>query len=333
MKKAAFREAKAALALEECEAPAPAAGEVVVALKAAALNHRDVWIQKGLYPGIEYPLTPGSDGAGVVIQCGENEDASWQGKEVIINPSGQWGDNPAAQCADFQILGLPRPGTHATHIAIPADRLAVKPAALSWEQAAALPLAGLTAYRALFTRGRVTERDTVLVTGIGGGVALFALQFANAAGARVLVTSSCPEKRRRAIELGAEAAFDYTQPDWTGKVKHAVGGIDLAIDGAGGDGLGDLVGLCNPAGRIAIYGATSGLPTSLDLRKVFWNQLNILGTTMGSDDDFANMISWAEQHSVQPVVDSVYPLDDINKAYERMDKGEQFGKIVLAMES
>src|SRR6185436_10502176 len=168
----------------------PAAGEVVVTLRAAALNHRDVWIKTGQYAGLKWPCIPGSDGAGTVSGTGEGVDAAWKNREVIINPSFGWGDHEAAQGGQFTILGLPRDGTLAEKIAVPATQLAPKPSHLSWEEAAALPLAGLTAYRAVHARAKVQRGERVLISGIGGGVALFALQFAVATGAEVWVTSS-----------------------------------------------------------------------------------------------------------------------------------------------
>src|ERR1700694_2681585 len=180
-----------------------APGRAVVRLKAAALNHRDLWTQLGLYPNIKLPVTLGSDGAGVVTSVGTEADRSWVGREVIINPSLDWGPDPRAQGKDFRILGLPDNGTFAEQVSIPVANLAPKPAHLSWEQAAALPLTGLTAWRALFPRAQLKPGERVLVTGTGGGAALIALQFAAAAGATVWVTSSSPEKLARAETLGA----------------------------------------------------------------------------------------------------------------------------------
>ena len=193
----------------------PGAGEVVVRLRAAALNRRDYWIQQGLYPGIVTPVVLGSDGAGVVTACGPGVDQSQLDREVVINPGLDWGENPRAQSAAFTILGMPRDGTFAQEVVVPAEQLYDKPVHMSWEQAAALPLAGVTAWRAVFTQGNAEPGERVLVTGIGGGVATFALQFAVEAGATVHVTSSSQEKLRRAAELGAVSGFNYRQPDWT----------------------------------------------------------------------------------------------------------------------
>jgi threonine dehydrogenase-like Zn-dependent dehydrogenase len=184
------------LSIVDLAEPLPAAGEVVVVLRAAALNHRDVWMKAGQYAGLKFPCTPGSDGAGIVVAAGDGVDGSWVGREVIINPSFDWGENEHAHGGTFSILGPPRVGTLAEKIAVPVAQLTAKPAHLAWEEAAALPLAGLTAFRAVFSRARLRPGERVLVTGIGGGVALFALQFAVGHGAEVWVTSSAAEKKR-----------------------------------------------------------------------------------------------------------------------------------------
>src|SRR6478752_468334 len=176
--------------VREVDLPQLLPGEALVHLRAAALNHRDVWIQQGKYAGLKYPIVPGSDGAGVVSAVGSGVNTDWIGREVIINPGCDWGDDPRAQSANFTILGLPRDGTFAEHVAVGVSQLCAKPDHLDWPDAAALPLAGLTAYRAVFSRGGLSEGERVLITGIGAGTALFALQFAVAASAHVYVTSS-----------------------------------------------------------------------------------------------------------------------------------------------
>jgi zinc-binding alcohol dehydrogenase/oxidoreductase len=214
MKALVLNAIKTPLALEDHPAPSPAAGEAVVALKAAALNRRDYWITQGMYPGIMLPVVLGSDGAGVVASVGTNVDAAWQGREVIIDPGLDWGDSEAAQSTKFHILGLPRDGTFADQVVVPATQLHDKPLHLTWQEAAALPLAGVTAYRALFSQGGLQRGDALLITGIGGGVATFALQFAIAAGANVWVTSSSDEKIARAVALGAKGGFNYKSDSW-----------------------------------------------------------------------------------------------------------------------
>lgn len=310
--------------------PQPGPGEVVVAVRAAALNHRDVWIKQGAYAGLKWPCIPGSDGAGEVLAVGDGVDASWIGREVIVNAAFDWGSDPKAQGAKFSILGLPRDGTLATRLAVPAVQLAPKPAHLSWEEAAALPLAGLTAYRALFTRAKLEKGERVLISGIGGGVALFALQYAVAAGAEVWVTSSSAEKIARAVKLGAKGGFDYTKPDWVAEAAKTAGPFHVVIDGAGGEGFGRLIDATASGGRVVFYGATKGEAT-LPLRKIFWRQINLLGTTMGSPSDWAAMTAFVAQHAIKPVVSDVFPLERAEEAFARMERGEQFGKLVVTL--
>lgn len=313
--------------------PEPVAGEVRVRLKAAALNHRDVWIKQGQYAGLKFPSQPGSDGAGVVESAGAGVERGWIGREVIINPSFNWGGREAAQADEFTILGLPRDGTLAEAITVPAVQLAAKPAHLSWSEAAALPLAGLTAYRALFSRAALKPGEKVLISGIGGGVALFALQFAVAHGAQVYVTSGSDEKINRAIQLGATGGFNYTHPGWAKTVAHGHAGhlFDVIVDSAGGDGFESLIDLAAPGGRVVFYGATRGNPPVLPMRKVFWRQLSLLGTTMGSDADWAAMVGFVAKHAIKPVVSDSFPLTHAREAFELMERGGQFGKIVITM--
>jgi NADPH:quinone reductase-like Zn-dependent oxidoreductase len=317
----------------EVAAPEPAAGEAVVALRAAALNHRDVWIKAGQYAGITWPCRPGSDGAGVVTAVGAGADPAWVGREVIINPSLGWGNREAAQGPAFSILGLPRAGTLAEQIAVPAGQLAPKPAHLSWEEAAALPLAGLTAYRAVLARAGLRAGERVLVTGIGGGVALFALQFAVAIAAEVWVTSSSSEKIARAVALGAQGGFDYTQPGWAkAAAPAAAGGFDVIVDSAGGDGFVDLIELAAPGGRIVFYGATRGNAPGIALRKLFWRQVSLLGTTMGSPEDWRAMVDLVALHRIKPAVSDVFARTRAAEAFALMERGGQFGKIVVRMD-
>lgn len=307
----------------------PGPAEVVVRLEAAALNRRDYWITRGLYPGLVEGVVPGSDGTGRVVRVGEGVRETELGREVIIDPSLDWGDRDDVQGPDYRILGMPDDGTLADEVVVPHSSLHDRPAHLSVEEAAALPLAGLTAYRALVTRGRCRSTDTVLISGIGGGVATMALGMARAIGARVLVTSSSPEKIERARALGAEAGIDYRDEDWHRKLRKEHGAPDLVIDGAGGKDHAHLVDLLAPGGRLVSYGATQGPPGSLDLFKVFWKQLDLLGSTMGSPADFAAMLELVESASLRPVIDRVLPLEKIGEALEALDASRQFGKIVL----
>ena len=321
------------LSVVEVADPVPAAGEAVVALRAAALNHRDVWIKTGQYAGLKWPCRPGSDGAGVVTAVGAGVDAAWIGREAIINPSFGWGGNEQAQGPNFSILGLPRDGTLAERISVPVAQLSAKPAHLSWEEAAALPLAGLTAYRAVFARAQLRAGGRVLITGIGSGVALFALQFAVASGAEVWVTSSSAEKIARAVALGAKGGFDYTKIGWAKEAAEQIvgGGFHVIIESAGGEGFGDLIDLAAPGGRIVFFGATRGNGPAIPLRKIFWRQLTLLGTTMGSPADWSAMVEFVGRHRIKPAVSEVFPLARAAEAFALMERGGQFGKIVLTV--
>ena len=321
------------LEVTEVAAPIPAVGEVVVAIRAATLNHRDVWIKLGQYAGLKFPCIPGSDGAGVVAAVGAGVEAAWVGREVMINPALDWGASPRAQGDKFQILGLPRDGTLAEQVAVPAAQLVPKPAHLSWEEAAALPLAGLTAWRAVMVRAALRPGERVLVTGIGGGVALFALQFAVAADNEVWVTSGSEEKITRAVALGAKAGANYTGPGWAAELLKKSGAFDVIVDSAGGEGFGDLVDLVAPGGRIVFFGATRGNAPGLALRKIFWRQLSLLGTTMGTPEDFAAMTQCVNVRGLHPVVSEVVPLERAAEAFALMERGGQFGKIVVTVSS
>lgn len=332
MNAAVITEIKKPVACQSVPDPVAAPGHAVVRVKAAALNHRDLFINLGQYAGIKLPLIPGSDGSGVVESVDSPNDQAWVGREVIINPALDWGDDPRAQGPKFRILGLPESGTFAEKISVPAANLAAKPAHLTWEQAAALPLAGLTAWRALFTRAQLKAGEKVLVTGIGGGAALYALQFAVAAGAQVWVTSSSAEKITRAQTLGASGGINYRDADWVSALQTKAGGLfDVIIDSAGGDGFLSLIELTKPGGRIAFFGATVGNPKGFDLRRGFFRQINILGTTMGSPQDFAGMTAFVTQHKIVPTVDRVFPLAQTEQAFRHMESSTQFGKIVLSI--
>jgi len=309
--------------------PVPAPGWAVVRLQAAALNHRDLWIQRGRYPGLRFPTVPGSDGAGVVEAVGAAGDRGWVGRSVVINPGLDWGDDARAQGPQFRFLGLPDNGTLAEAVAVPVANLAPRPGHLAATQAAALPLAGVTAWRALFTRGGLRAGETVLVTGVGGGVALCGLQFARAAGATVFVTSGSAAKLARAGELGAAGGADYHEADWAAQLAGRAGLFDLVFDSAMGVGLAPLIDLTRPGGRIVFCGATTGNPPGFDARKVFFRQISLLGTTGGSPADFAAMLHLVETSRLAPVLDTVLPFGECGAGLRRMESAAQFGKIVL----
>lgn len=319
------------LLYEDVPDPQAGPGEVVVKLKAAALNHRDQWIRHGQYAGIKLPIILGSDGAGVVHAVGAGVDSGLLGKEVVINPSLDWGTSEAAQSKKYRILGLPDDGTYAEFIKVPAENVAAKPDHLSFEEAAAIPLAALTAYRAVATRAQVKAGETVLVTGIGGGVATFVLEISRALGARVLVTSGSDEKIEKAKQLGADGGANYKTQDWAKEITDLTGGAgpDVIVDSAGSGTLETAVKIIKPAGRIVFFGATNGLAPNLDLRRIFFKQLNLLGSTMGSPREFAAMLQLYNDRKLRPVVDKVFPLAETPAAHQRMEEAGQFGKIVL----
>ncbi len=333
MKAIVLSEAKnfEALQIREVEVPVPGPGEAVVQVKAAALNHRDVWIVQGLYPNIRVPVIPGSDGAGIVQEVGPGVDESLVGKAVVINPALDWGENPRAQQASFRILGLPDHGTQAQFVKVPARNLVEIPDYLPFEEAAAIPLGGLTGYRALFTQGRLQAGETVLLTGIGGGVAALMLRMALAAGATVLVTSGQEEKIAQAVKIGAAGGANYRKEGWEKEILRLAGknGVDVIVDSAGGPGFDALTSIVNPGGRIVFFGATAGNPPTVNLRKVFWKQITLQGTTMGTPHDFARMIQLFTVHKIHPPVDGPYDFLEFRTAYRRMMEGQQFGKIVL----
>ncbi|MDX5481606.1 MAG: zinc-binding dehydrogenase, partial [Hymenobacteraceae bacterium] len=268
--------------LIEKEKPNAGPGEAIVQVKAAALNHRDVWIQHGKYFTKEYPAILGSDCAGVVTEVGEGVDEKWLGLEVIVDPSSDWGDNPRVHSPNYKILGMPENGAFAEYVKVPAENLHQKPLHLSFEEAAALPLAGVTAYRALFTKCELQAGEKVLVTGVGGGVALFAAQFAVAAGAEVWVTSGSDEKIALAKNVGIAGGINYKSENWGKELKALTRGFDVIIDSAAGEGFVQLVKLARPGGRIGIYGGTTGMIGKLNPAEIFWKQLAIHGSTMGT---------------------------------------------------
>lgn len=308
-----------ALVHETVSDPEPGAAEVVVELRCAALNRRDSLVAGGVYP-FPLPLIPGSDGAGIRRDTRE---------EVVVYPALGWAPGDAFPGDSYEILGGPRDGTYAELVAVPAANVFPKPARFSWEEAAAFPLAALTAYRALFTRARLQPGETVLVLGAGSGVSTFAVQLAAQASARVLVTSSSDEKLERARELGAEAGVNYaTTPDWPAAVKE-LGGADVVIDAIGSTWQQSLDSLRGRGGRVVVFGATGGTDVALQVRPFYADQHSLLGTMMGSPDDFGELLRLVGEGAWRPVIDSVRPLAEATAGVERMVSGAQFGKLVL----
>ncbi|GIV44519.1 MAG: alcohol dehydrogenase [Bacteroidia bacterium] len=333
MKAAVLEGVHQPIQIKDVPIPDLSAHQALVKLKACALNHRDWWIQKGLYAGLKFPIILGSDGAGVVVKVANPEHEHWLNQEVMINPSLGWGDNERVQSSDYRILGLPEDGTFAEYVAVPVKNIVKKPSYLSWEEAAALPLAGLTAYRALFTRGEAKPNENILITGVGGGVALFAFQMAVAIGANVWVTSGKSEKIQKAIQLGAKGGANYKEENWAKSLKKdSHGGLDLIIDSAAGKDFKELIEIAKPGGRIVFYGGTNGNIPELLPAKIFWKQLDIKGSTMGSDKEFLQLVQFFEQHQIKPIVSEVFSLLDAETAIRRLDEPNQFGKIVMRNE-
>ena len=318
MKALVFTGVHQALEYKEFPDPVEREGFGIVEVHAAALNRRDFWITIGMYPGIIFPTVLGSCGAG-----------TYKGRDVVMNPNINWGESELYPNKEYIMLGLEEPGTFAEKVSVRTSHIFDKPAHLTMEQAAALPLAGLTAYRALFTRAKLVAGEKVLINGVGGGVALFAMQFAIAAGAKVYVTSSSNEKIEKAIAMGAIAGGNYKNEKWNKVFKKEHGGFDVIIDSAGGPGFNNMIHLANPGARIALYGGTRGNWEKVNPAHVFFKQLTILGSTMGSDADFEKMLALVNNHKIEPVVDRAFPLEDGNAAFELMKTSPQFGKYVL----
>lgn len=333
MKAAIFKGCTLPLQVGEYAKPKPVKDQVLIKLKAAALNHRDLWIQEE-QEQVSRPegVILGSDGIGTVTDVGEDADPLLVGLEVIINPSLEWGANPMVQGDAFKILGFPDNGTFAEFIAISKKYIFEIPEGLTVEECASVPLSGLTAYRALFTKARLRAKEKVLITGIGGGAALWALTYAVAYGARVYVTSGSDQKIQQAISLGAVGGFNYRQGDWAEQAAKATGGFDIIIDSAGGDGFAKLIELALPGGRLVNFGRTAGVITNIPTRLLYWKQLSIFGSTMGTRDEFLSMIDFIESRKLKPVIDSVFKLDQINEAFARMQSPDHFGKIVIRMQ-
>ncbi|WP_405105545.1 zinc-binding dehydrogenase [Paenibacillus sp. FSL K6-1217] len=308
----------------------PEQGQVKVRLKTAGLNHRDLFIiaAASAIEGDSDPIDPcvlGSDGAGVIEETGEGVTALVRGMEVIINPCLGW-DRADEVPVVPDILGYPADGTFAEYVIVPEQNVVPKPAYLSWEEAGVLPLAALTAYRALFTRGNLKRGDHVLIPGIGGGVATFAALMAAAAGAQVTVTSRSEAKRAEALQLPVTQVID-SNTRWRKEIgDHPV---DLILDSVGPATFEQYFEVIKPNGKIVMFGASSGDDLTIPARAIFFPQLQVLGTSMGSHEEFTAMLQFMEQHQIHPIMDSVYSLAETPLALQRMERAEQLGNIAL----
>jgi len=314
------------LVLEEAPDPVAGEGEVLVRLRASALNHLDVWIRKGL-PSVPKPRILGADGAGVVEALGEGVTGFEPGEPVVINPGIEVGNGK------IHVIGEHGDGTNAELIAVPATNVHPIPDGLSFAEAAAFPLVFETAYRMLVTRAGLREGEWVLAWGIGGGVSTAALAIAKALGARVIVTSSSDAKLERARGLGADAGVNHATGDVKAAVQEATEGrgVDVVVEHVGEATWQTSLAVAAPGGRVAVCGATSGPNPPAALHRIWWKQLSILGSTMGTGEDFAAVYELVATGRARPVVDEVVPLEQIRAAHERLEAGEQLGKIVLSV--
>jgi NADPH:quinone reductase-like Zn-dependent oxidoreductase len=316
------------LVLEDVPDPSPAAGEVLVRLRASALNHLDVWIRKGL-PSVPKPRILGADGAGIVEALGEGVSGFELGQRVVINPGVEAADGA------IHVIGEHGDGTNAELIAVPATNVYPIPDELSFEDAAAFPLVFETAYRMLVTRAHLQEGEWVLLWGIGSGVSTAGLAIARALGARTIVTSSSDAKLERGRELGADVVVNHATGDVKAAVKEATGGrgANIVVDHVGEATWRTSLDVAAREGRIVVCGATSGPNPPAALHRLWWKQLTVLGSTMGTKADFEAAYDLVVTGRAHPVVDEVLPLSEIRRAHERLEAGQQLGKIVLTIPS
>jgi len=313
------------LTLDDVDDPVAGPGEVLIRLQAASLNHLDIWMRRGL-PSVPKPRILGADGAGVVEAVGEGADSFSRGDRVLINPGLDDG---------ARIVGEHMDGTHAELIAVPAENVYAIPADISFEEAAAFPLVFETAYRMLITKARLREGEWVLVWGVGSGVGSASFVIAKALGARTLVTSSSGEKLDRARELGADATVNHADEDVAAAVKEATEGkgVDVVVEHVGEATWKTSLQTAGSNARIVVCGATSGPNPPAQLHRIWWKQLEIYGSTMGTREDFEGVYELVASGAVRPIVDRVFPLAEAAAAHEYLEEGRQFGKVVLAIPS
>lgn len=321
----------------DVDEPTTGPGQVKVRIRAAALNHLDLWTLRGQLPfEIDFPFVLGADGAGEVVEVGDGSSVA-VGDRVIVNPALSCGrcelcrEGEQSMCVSFEMLGEHRSGTMGEYLVVPAENVFPAPDHLDMEQAAALGVTAITAYRMLFTRGRMRPGYHVLITGIGGGLALSALQLASGIAGKIFVTSSSAEKVDRALALGADEGIDYTSEDVGRAVRALTGkrGVDLVIDSAGGPTLDASMRALRQGGRLVIAGATAGVDATINVRRLFWNQIELIGSTMGSHSDVSAMLRAVAGAKLEPIIDSVHDLEAGPEAVKRLASGDQFGKLVV----
>ena len=324
---------------EDAAEPKPGPGEVLIALRAAALNHLDLFVRTGGVPKTPLPHIGGADGAGVVAANGAGATKYASGSRVFFDPGLSDGTcdycarGEHSLCDRWEILGEHRDGTFAQAVVIPEVNLRPIPEGMSFEEAAAFPLVFLTAWRMVVTKARVRPGDTVLILGIGGGVAIAALQIAKHSGARVFVTSGSDAKLERARQLGADVLInhktsDFSKEVWTATAKR---GVDIVIDDVGAATWPGSIRALAKGGRLVTCGATSGPKPDEDIRRIFSKQITIYGSTMGSRHDWEQVSRLLAAGALKPVIDATFPLEEAAAAQQRMERAEQFGKLVLTI--
>jgi NADPH:quinone reductase-like Zn-dependent oxidoreductase len=329
------------IAIEDVDAPEVRPGEVLVDVRAAALNHLDVWVRRGARGDeLAEPYIPGSDASGIVRAVGEGATSVHPGDAVLLNPGLCCGRcefcraGEQSLCVDFGIVGMSRPGTFAEQVAVPARCIQPKPDHLTFEEAACLGISYITAWRMLVTRAQAQPGETVLIHGIGGAVALAGLQFAVLNSCSAIVTSSSNEKLGKSVALGAAETVNYRETeDLAAEIRTLTDGrgVDIAFDAVGAATWPQDFAAVRRGGRIVQCGVTTGSEAPTNLQQLHWNQITVLGSTMGSDEDVRAMLAAVRAAELHPVVDEVFPLDAAGEAAERMEAGRQFGSIVLAV--
>lgn len=302
---------------------------VRVKVLAGGLNRRDYYISIGKYAKIQLPCVLGSDACGIVTEAPNNPELL--DKRVVIDPSLEWGTNPKAQSTSFHILGMPTQGTLAEEVVVPTENVHLAPVHLTDTEAAALVLAGTTAYRALFTQAGCTSDSKVLITGAGGGVASWALLFAKALGCTTAVTTGNETKLNNLLADGADYGVLYSSEQWSKSLLGTIGSVDIVIDGTGGAQVNECLNLLSPGGTFVSYGATLGTVPELNMHRIFWKQLRVLGSTMGTRQDVQAMLSFVSRYKILPVIDSVMPIERIEDAFKRMADFSHTGNIVISI--
>jgi NADPH:quinone reductase-like Zn-dependent oxidoreductase len=316
--------------------------DAIVKLKAASLNHIDIWVRRGL-TGIEiaFPHILGGDGAGVIAEVGDRVRNIKTGDAVCLYPPSGCGRcefcliDREYMCVQLRVLGERENGTYAEYVRAPARNCFPIPPGLSFEQAAAFPLVYITVWRMLVTNAQLKPGERVLILGIGGGVATAALQLAAYIGTHIIVTSSSDEKLEKAKTLGSEHGINYKNADFAKEVRRLTGkrGVDVVVDCVGGDGWIKSLASLAKGGRLVTCGATAGANPPIDMRRIFWNNLKIFGSTLGDRAEFREVLNFMEASRTKPVVDLVFPLGDAAAAQKRLEDGKQFGKILLRMDA